>query len=177
MWLVSVLVIDMKRLSITLILLFFAFAAQLHASTLPHADLVVVDKSDRKLFLIRGDEPFRSYPIALGANPEGHKAREGDERTPEGRYWLDWRNENSRFYKSIHVSYPNRYDLQAAHSRGHSPGGMIMIHGQPNRVSPEDFDLFLSGRDWTDGCIAVDNAVMDEIWQAVSNGTPIEIRP
>lgn len=148
-----------------------------HASTLPRADKVVVHKSERKLLLIKDERPIRSYNIWLGENPVGHKEYEGDERTPEGVYTLDWRNPESRFYKSIHVSYPNEYDLQYAESRGISPGGMIMIHGIPNRIEPRDFELYLSGRDWTDGCIAVDNAAMEEIWQAVADGTPIEIRP
>jgi murein L,D-transpeptidase YafK len=103
--------------------------------------------------------------------------REGDERTPEGEYILDWRNPNSRFYKSIHVSYPNDLDKRVARFLGYSPGGMIMIHGQPNHIRSAKIKAEYNRRDWTDGCIAVQNHEMDEIWRTVRNGTPIKILP
>lgn len=136
-------------------------------------DRVVLEKSKRQLTLVRGGETIRSYPVALGPNPRGHKVMEGDGRTPEGLYSLDWRNPNSRFYRSIHVSYPSLADREFAAQLGVAPGGMIMIHGEPNYLS------FGPGSrpDWTEGCIAVSNDAMDEIWAMVDDGTPIEIKP
>lgn len=140
----------------------------------PTVNKVLVIKSERKLRLLEGETVIREFDISLGRRPEGAKRKKGDGRTPEGEYVLDWRNPNSQFYRSIHVSYPNDADRSVAHSMGVSPGGMIMIHGQP---------LFNSYRyaklkgDWTEGCIAVSNAAMDEIWESVEDGTPIEIRP
>ena len=136
-------------------------------------DLVRVDKSDRFLELVANGQIVRRYPIALGGNPVGHKGEEGDERTPVGRYVLDWRNPGSGYYRSIHISYPNARDRAAAAFRGVDPGGMIMIHGQPNGFGW--WSWFLQNFDWTDGCIAVENDHMDEIWQLVANGTAIEI--
>ena len=139
------------------------------------ADLVRVDKSERRLELLRKGTVLRSYSVALGNAPEGHKREEGDERTPEGRYVLDWRNPGSSFHKSIHISYPNAADRAAAKAAGRDPGGLIMIHGQPNGFGWWSWLLQLV--DWTDGCIAVTDAEMDEIWTMVDNGTPIEITP
>ncbi|MEX0957598.1 MAG: L,D-transpeptidase family protein [Rhizobiaceae bacterium] len=141
----------------------------------PRIDLVIVEKAARKLMLMAGTETVRSYDIALGDSPVGHKRREGDERTPEGRYVLDWRNPGSAFHRSIHVSYPNSADRAAAAAAGHSPGGDIMIHGQPNGFGW--WSWLLQRIDWTNGCIAVTDENMDEIWDMVENGTAIEIRP
>lgn len=138
-------------------------------------DLVRVDKSERRLELISGGQVLRSYSIALGANPVGHKEREGDERTPEGRYVLDWRNPNSAFTRSIHISYPNEDDVAAAKRAGVEAGGMIMIHGQSKGFGWWSWLMQLY--DWTNGCIAVTDEDMAEIWQMVENGTPIEINP
>jgi len=135
-------------------------------------DGVLVVKSERMLYLKSNGEILRRYPVALGPVPWGHKQQEGDERTPEGRYVLDYKNEESRFYKSIRVSYPNLRDRLRAEELGVSPGGNIMIHGQPEGAE-EGAQLF----NWTDGCIAVSNEHMDEIWQLVTVGTPIEILP
>jgi murein L,D-transpeptidase YafK len=139
------------------------------------ADLVVVDKSEAKLYLIAGNKILHSFPVVFGANPKGHKVREGDERTPEGNYILDYKNGNSSFYKSIHISYPNKRDKARAAALGVPPGGDIMIHGQRNDLAwlapiTERFN-------WTDGCIAVRNQEMDIIWSAVEVGTPIIINP
>lgn len=139
------------------------------------ADRVLVDKSGRTLALLRGGRTLKTYRVSLGGSPEGHKRREGDERTPEGRYLLDYRNPNSAAHLALHVSYPDSADVARAAARGVPPGGMIMIHGIWN-------GLGWIGRmhrwvDWTDGCIAVTNREMDEIWRAVPTGTPIEIRP
>jgi murein L,D-transpeptidase YafK len=138
-------------------------------------ELVRVDKSERRMELVAGGMAVRSYAIALGDNPVGHKSQEGDERTPEGRYVLDWRNPNSAFTKSIHISYPNKADEVAASEAGVDPGGMIMIHGQPKGFGwlAWLFQMF----DWTNGCIAVTNEEMAEIWEMVPDGTPIEISP
>jgi len=143
------------------------------SDTSSKADSVLVVKSERKLKLIRHGEIFREYTIALGSRPLGHKWEEGDQRTPEGFYILDWRNPVSRFYRSIHVSYPDATDESYARMAGIDPGGNIMIHGLPNDSLASKWQ----GWDWTDGCIAVANDAMDEIWKAVDEGTPIEIRP
>ena len=136
---------------------------------------VVVHKGERRLYLMDGEDILRSYRISLGDNPEGHKLFEGDERTPEGDYTLDWRNSESDFHKSIHISYPSKRDRELASAWGLNPGGSIMIHGLPNNVG--DMAFAYTGLDWTDGCIAVTNEEMDEIWQLVSDGTPISIQP
>ncbi|PLW82847.1 hypothetical protein CWI75_08990 [Kineobactrum sediminis] len=127
------------------------------------------------LYLQRNGEPLRSYPVALGPVPRGHKMQQGDERTPEGHYVLDFKNASSRFYKSIRISYPSPRDRLRASELGVDPGGDIMIHGQPDlsRQSLAGVQLF----NWTNGCIAVTNEQMDEIWELVPLGTPIEIRP
>ena len=139
------------------------------------ADAVLVVKSERRLYLLRENEAIASYPVTFGSNPQGHKAREGDERTPEGRYELDWKNAHSAFYKAIHVSYPNASDRAEAAANNEDPGGAIMIHGQKNGygwLSP--LSRFFN---WTDGCIALSDSDMEEVWQKVEAGTPIEIRP
>jgi len=136
---------------------------------------VLVKKGQRRLYLMNGEEVVRSYRISLGDNPEGHKLYEGDQRTPEGEYTLDWRNPGSDFYKSIHISYPSKTDREMAENWGLSPGGSIMIHGLPNGA--EDMAFAYAGLDWTNGCIAVNNQEMDEIWQLVNDGTPIRILP
>ena len=160
----------------------FAICAYLIATTpLPErdvlpaqkVDLVRVEKSHRQLQLIGGGQILRSYSVALGGDPIGHKHRAGDERTPEGRYVLDWRNPNSVARRSIHISYPNADDIAEAKARGVDPGGSIMIHGQPNGFGW--LGRLLQLVDWTDGCIAVTDSDMDEIWTMVADGTPIEI--
>ena len=139
------------------------------------ADFVVVEKSARKLHLMRGAQRLRSYDISLDSEPLGHKIREGDNRTPEGDYVLDWRNEDSAYFMSIHISYPNRSDLGLARERGVNPGDMIMIHGLPNDSAPNLSDYL--GEDWTNGCIAVSNQAMIDIWLSVPDATPIRILP
>ncbi len=139
------------------------------------ADRVLVLKSERRLVLMNQGEAVRSYRVALGRNPEGRKVRQGDGRTPEGVYVLDRRNPQSRFYRSIGISYPNPEDRARARRLGVPPGGDIMIHGLPNRLAGIDGDH--TRWDWTEGCIALTNAEIDEIWEAVADGTTIEIRP
>ena len=142
----------------------------------PYADYVLVRKHERKLYLYSGDVVIKSYDISLGKEPEGHKQQEGDSRTPEGTYTLDWRNPNSKFFKSIHVSYPTLQQTRVAREAGVSPGGAIMIHGQPNDWA-ERIRLTFAHTDWTEGCIAVENQDMLEIWDLVQDGTPITIEP
>jgi murein L,D-transpeptidase YafK len=139
------------------------------------ADSVLIKKSERKLYLLKDGKVFRDYQIALGKDPQGAKLFEGDNRTPEGEYCLDWRNSNSAFYKSIHISYPNADDIAFARVVGENAGGGIMIHGLPE--NPEYPDWTYVEFDWTDGCIAVSNEDMDEIWESVEEGTPIQILP
>jgi murein L,D-transpeptidase YafK len=139
------------------------------------ADRVVVNKSQRLLHLMRQGQILRSYSISLGGRPVGHKEEEGDLRTPEGDYVLDWRNPDSDFYMSIHVSYPNDLDSRRARASGKDPGGMIMIHGLPNDSPPTRTDYL--DDDWTDGCIAVSNQAMIDIWLSVADDTPITILP
>ncbi len=139
------------------------------------ADLVRVVKSESRLYLVRDDEVFASYDVVFGANPTGHKEREGDERTPEGRYHLTYKNPNSAFHRSIHISYPNADDREHARELGVDPGGDIMIHGQKN--DQEWLSRFSRFGNWTDGCVALSNSDMDEVWDAIDPGVPIEIQP
>lgn len=141
----------------------------------PEADEVIVEKAARKLYLMKDGEPFRSFDIALGNAPVGDKVQEGDAKTPEGRYLLDVRNPNSDFFLSFHISYPNQQDRVEAAALGVEPGGQIMIHGQPNE--PTYSQAFYQSADWTNGCIAVSNSDMIDIWLMTPDGTPIEIRP
>lgn len=139
------------------------------------ADRLVVVKGERMLYLLRDGQVLKSYRVALGREPKGTKIYEGDARTPEGLYKVAAFNPNSQFYRSIRISYPNEHDRARAQALGTSPGGDIMIHG----LAPErrhygtDHWMF----NWTSGCIAVTDREMDEIWQRVEVGTPIEIRP
>ena len=136
-------------------------------------DKVFVDKSARTLQLLSDDKVIKSYHIALGGNPVGHKQQQGDQRTPIGSYTLDYKNEKSGYYRSIHISYPNTTDKARAKSRGVSAGGDIMIHGQKNGFGA--LGVLNQQRDWTEGCIAVTDDEMDEIMAAVKVGTSIEI--
>lgn len=145
------------------------------APALLRASRILVDKSERLLTVFSAGKPIRQYPISLGLNPRGHKLQEGDKRTPEGIYLIDFKNPDSAFYRSLRVSYPNERDRLAAEERGFEPGGQIMIHGTPNGRLIRTSSSY--GYDWTDGCIAVTNAAMDELWQLVDLGTLIEIRP
>jgi len=138
-------------------------------------DKIVVLKSARRMKLLYRGRVVRTYTIALGFAPKGHKTTEGDGRTPEGRYRIDARNPKSSFTLSLRISYPNAADRAQARRRGVSPGGQIFIHGQPNRLGAAARVLKLPG-DWTLGCIAVSNRAIREIWRVVKIGTPIELR-
>ncbi|MEJ2039455.1 MAG: L,D-transpeptidase family protein [Desulfosarcinaceae bacterium] len=139
------------------------------------ADIVVVVKSQARLYLMKNGKVLREYSVTFGANPNGPKQQEGDERTPEGRYILDYKKADSAFYKAIHISYPNESDKKRAKKLGVNPGGLIMIHGQKNGFGW--LALITQHFNWTDGCIAVTNSAMDAIWESVDVGTPIEIKP
>ncbi len=147
----------------------------LKAGDFPVADMVVIEKAERKLHLMRNREIFRTFAIALGIRPVGDKKQEGDFKTPEGKYNLDMRNANSDFFLSIHVSYPSAKDRREAKNLGVDPGGSIMVHGQPNQ--PVHSETYYRTQDWTNGCIAVSNSDMIDIWLMTGENTPIEIRP
>lgn len=136
-------------------------------------DYLIVDKSERLMVAYAGGQPVRAWRgLQFGDQPQGHKRFEGDERTPEGRYTIEGRNPQSAYHLSLKVSYPNAEDRAFARSHGRSPGGNIFLHGQPNG--------WPAGRvpgDWTDGCIALANAEIEELWRLVPDGTVIEIRP
>ncbi|KAF0181890.1 MAG: ErfK/YbiS/YcfS/YnhG [Nitrospirae bacterium] len=144
-------------------------------ATVDQADRIVVIKSKRVMMLMQNGEILKSYRIALGTNPYGHKVRAGDRKTPEGSYIIDSRNPNSAFHLSLRISYPSRDDVQRAEDLGVSPGGSIMIHG----LKPQFAYLGKLHRekDWTEGCIAVTDKEIQEIWRLVPDGTPIVIKP
>ncbi len=138
------------------------------------ADRVLVDKSERSLRLYRDGALIHEITgLQFGGAPLGHKWFEGDERTPEGRYTIDFGNPQSRYHLSLHVSYPNAADRAQARQAGRAPGGAIFLHGQPNRL-PEDRRMV---GDWTDGCIALTNAEIRTLWKMIPDGTVLEIRP
>ena len=139
------------------------------------ADRIIVAKSERRLYLLRDGEVLRSYLVALGRQPRGTKLYQGDGRTPEGTYEITAFNAQSRFHRSLRVSYPNEHDRAVARALGQAAGGDIMVHG----LAPErrNFQNEHWRYNWTNGCIAVGDAEIEEIWQRVEIGTPIEIRP
>jgi len=139
------------------------------------ADLIVVMKSKRVLFLMKEGKILKAYRVALGKSPVGKKTTQGDGKTPEGRYYIIGRNPNSNFYKAMKISYPNEQDSKVASSLGVNPGGGIMIHGLSKKV--EYLGKYHIIEDWTEGCIAVTNEEMEEIWQLIPDGTPVEILP
>lgn len=145
------------------------------SAQLPVADEVVVRKSERRLYLLRHGEVIRSYRVSLGLQPQGAKERAGDFRTPEGHYQLTRRNAHSDYFLSIQVSYPNADDARRAHGHHEDPGGSIMIHGLPNtlRHSPD----YYATADWTDGCIALSNSDMVEVWLITQDNVRVEILP
>jgi len=158
----------------TALLLIPAVASDVSLSSAVVADRVVVLKSERKLMLMKDGQVLKTYRVSLGANPVGPKIHQGDHKTPEGEYILDRHNSHSQYYRSIHISYPSQVDRERAHRLGLSPGGDVFMHGLPNDYKPAPNE---NPGDWTDGCIAVTDTEMDEIWRAVPDGTPIEIKP
>ena len=163
---------NFQKFLLVILLLGFQFAG---AADIQKADEVLVIKSEKRLYLLKDGKRYASFPVVFGGDPRGHKEQQGDQRTPEGRYTLDYKTVNSSFYKSIHISYPNSADRAHAQKLGVDPGGDIKIHGQANGwgwASPV-MQLF----SWTDGCVALSNSNMDKVWDAIDPGTPIEIRP
>ncbi len=156
-------------------LLLLGFSANATTTIMPKADLVVVKKSQYSLTLYSKGIPLKRYWVALGPNPQGPKLREGDNKTPEGRYLLDYKKTDSNYYKAFHISYPSLEDMKRAQRLGVDPGGQILLHGQ--RKGSVMSDQTLQRSNWTNGCIALINADMDEVWDSVSPGTPIEIHP
>ena len=149
-----------------------AFAANTERAT-----LIVVDKSDHLMHVYAKDKIIATYRVGFGANPVGHKQQEGDKRTPEGRYLLDYKNANSTFFKSIHISYPNKADKVRAKRLGLPPGGDIMIHGQANDpLVRAAIDRYPSP-DWTYGCISMKNEDLQRLWDMVPIPTRIRIQP
>lgn len=154
---------------------FVLMSAFLGANTALASQLVVVSKEERTLMLFERGQLVKSYKISLGKNPKGHKERQGDNRTPEGKYFLTWTNNKSKYYKSLHVTYPNDSDRSRAWSKGVSPGGDIKIHGLPNKPIYDE-DIYM-GLNWTNGCIAMSNQDMDDLLAQVQYKTPIYIIP
>jgi murein L,D-transpeptidase YafK len=139
------------------------------------ADFVLVDKSRRLVHLFRDNQIIKSFRVGLGSQPNGAKHQEGDGKTPEGSYYIDSRNSGSDYHLSLHVSYPDQEDINYARRKGVSPGGDIMIHGLPNESWKRIFIRHPS--DWTKGCVAVNNSEIEEIWDLVRVGTPIDLCP
>lgn len=150
-------------------------AGPLYPDTLPKADRIVVYKSKRQLDLMAKGVVIRTYPIALGPHPVGAKRQKRDGRTPEGIYVIDRRTMATPYHRALHVSYPGPNDLARARARRVNPGGDIFIHGMPAYFGLTDPVRFFV--DWTNGCISVGNIAVEEIWQSVDDGTPIEIHP
>lgn len=164
-----------RTFTAALVFLILASGPAARADEPPKADRILVLKSARLLELLKDGAVLRSYPIALGGHPRGTKRRRGDSRTPEGLYIIDGRNSDSHFHRALHISYPNAEDRALARAAHRDPGDAIFIHGMPERAGRADPVRFF--KDWTDGCIAVGNTAIEQIWNAVADGTPIEIRP
>lgn len=139
------------------------------------ADSIVVEKGERRLTLFLRGAPVKTYAVALGRNPIGDKVSQGDGRTPEGVFRIEYRNPNSRFHLALRLNYPDATHLMRAEALGVSPGGDIMIHGLPKGY--ETIGEAHLDANWTEGCVAVTNAEIEEIWRAVRDGTPVEIKP
>jgi murein L,D-transpeptidase YafK len=157
----------------SLLLCFLLASTCVHAQT--KVDRIIVHKKARTMDLMRAGQVLRTYKIALGGEPVGAKTMQGDHRTPEGDYVINSRNTHSQFHRSLHISYPNAADRERAKKLGVAPGGDIYIHGLPNGYG--FIGAAHRARDWTDGCIAVTDQEIEEIWKLVDDGTPVEIRP
>jgi murein L,D-transpeptidase YafK len=150
-------------------------AISVHLLAAPYADRIIIHKKARTLELMHTGQVLKTYKIALGGEPVGPKTRQGDHHTPEGVYVIDSRNAHSQFHRSLHISYPNAADREHARKLGVTPGGDIFIHGLPNGYG--FVGAAHRARDWTDGCVAVTDQEIEEIWAFVGNDTPVEIRP
>lgn len=146
------------------------------AARLPlQADEIIVIKHTRRLYLLDQGKIVKSFPIALGPHPYGPKVAQGDGRTPEGWYRINWRTRNTPYHLALHLSYPNKLDRDIAREYHLKPGGEIFIHGMPARFGHTDPVKFF--KDWTEGCISVGNIAIEQIWNAVPDGTPVDIKP
>lgn len=164
---------DRRRIQLTVLLILGLYCAAV--ATPIHADKIVIVKSAHSMTLLSGSKVLKTYRIALGTVPVGPKQVEGDHKTPEGEYVIDAKNPHSQFRLSLHISYPSAADEQRARSMGSQPGGAIMIHGLPKPFAY--LGPLHRQTDWTDGCVAVTNAEIEEIWKLVPVGTRVEIRP
>tara|TARA_R100001377_G_scaffold81520_1_gene61090 strand:+ start:332 stop:820 length:489 start_codon:yes stop_codon:yes gene_type:complete len=162
----------MRRLLLALLLCGCSFVTSAANSVI---DKILILKDERRLQLISDGAVLHQYRISLGGQPVGHKRQQGDERTPEGIYTIDWRHESPAYNLSMHIDYPNLKDKMEAYKNDVDPGGMIMIHGTP--IDEEYPEWYFKGLDWTNGCIALGNAEMQEVWNLVPDGTLVEIRP
>jgi murein L,D-transpeptidase YafK len=135
----------------------------------PEVTQIQVHKADRKMYLLHNDRVLKTYDVALGFEPRGHKQFEGDGKTPEGQYFISYKNPQSDFHLSLKISYPNEADIAFAREQGKSPGGDIVIHGGPKKP--------ITSRDWTWGCVAVSDRELEVIYSMVKVGTPIFILP
>ncbi|HEY2531955.1 MAG TPA: L,D-transpeptidase family protein [Xanthobacteraceae bacterium] len=162
---------------VVLCVLAFGLIAASAASTPPssRADTILIVKHERKLYLLRDNSTLRSYRIALGLSPSGAKEREWDFRTPEGSYIVDFRQERSHYFKALHISYPSPTDLKRSAALHRPAGGNIFIHGEPNQ--PTKPLSYYQTRDWTNGCIALSNQDLQDIWELTSGQTRVEIVP
>ena len=155
------------------IIFLFLFSFSLYAQN--SIDMIIIKKSQRVLYAVKDDKVIKKYDIAIGKNPIGHKLKEGDKKTPEGYYFIDGKNAKSKFFLSLHTSYPNFHDKRVAEKNNLNPGSHIAIHGLPS-ISVLSQYLYNSS-DWTDGCIALNNKDMKELWNMSEEGTQILIKP
>jgi murein L,D-transpeptidase YafK len=159
------------------LLLLLGFAAQSPAQSVSagRADTILIIKHERKLYLLHDNAPLRSYRVALGLSPTGAKEREWDFRTPEGSYIIDFRQEHSRYFKALHISYPSPADRKRSFAQHLAAGRDIFIHGEPNQ--PSRPDSYYKTRDWTNGCIALSDEDLQDVWNLTSGRTRVEIVP
>jgi len=155
----------------------FGFVASNAAPAAPaiRADTILIVKHEHKLYLLRDNSPLRSYRIALGLSPTGAKEREWDFRTPEGSYIIDFRQAHSRYFKALHISYPSAADRKRSAAQHLRLGGDIFIHGEPNL--PTKPDSYYKTRDWTNGCIALSDEDLQDVWDLTAGQTRVEIVP
>jgi murein L,D-transpeptidase YafK len=165
----------MRLRCLSILAAFLLLSLLAHAATPPRADKIVILKSARTMTLFSGGKAFKTYTVALGSVPVGPKRLEGDHKTPEGIFTIDARNPRSQFHLALHISYPQAADRERARSLGARPGGAVMIHGLPKAYAY--LGALHRQTDWTDGCIAVTNAEIEEIWKLAPVGTRVEIRP
>lgn len=162
----------MKKIFTFAVLLACSVFTSLSNASEIKADFVLVKKSARLLFVMNGNKIIKHYRVSLGKNPIGHKVKQGDNRTPEGIYTIDFRNPQSKFHYSLHINYPSKSDREAARKRNVNPGGDIYIHGLPNG---KNFPELYKGVDWTNGCIGLSNHEIIELAGLIPDGTPIQI--